>query len=214
MTLRVIGAGLGRTGTMSLKLALEKLLGGRCYHMLEVFAHPEHVPVWHAAARAASADGEMPDWSAFLSDYVATVDWPASAFWPELARAFPDALILLSLRDSQSWWESASSTIFTQSRLADEHSLDAWTAMVKDLFAARFTESIQDREASIAAFERHNAHVLATAPRERLLQWRAADGWAPLCAALGVPEPDEPFPKINTREHWAMMHGAPASEAT
>src|SRR6185503_15007982 len=203
MSLRVVGAGLGRTGTLSLKVSLEKLLGGRCYHMAEVFAHPDHVAVWHAAAR-----GEMPDWKALLRDYEAAVDWPASAFWPELAAAFPDAVILLSLRDPQSWWESASSTIFTETRRGFEAgALDAWHAMVKALFAARFTADIQDRESSIAAFERHNAHVLATAPPERLVQWRAAEGWAPLCAALGVPIPDEPFPRINTREQWALIHG-------
>jgi len=169
-----------------------------------MYAHPDHVAVWHAAAR-----GEMPDWNAFLGDYVAAVDWPASAFWPELAGANPDAVILLSLRDPQSWWESASNTIFTETRKGFQAgSLDAWHAMVKELFAARFTADIQDREASIGAFERHNARVLAKAPPERLVPWRAAEGWGPLCKALGVPVPDEPFPRINTREQWAMIHGA------
>src|SRR5690348_10458482 len=106
MSLRVIGAGCGRTGTMSLKLALERLLGAPCYHMVEVFAHPEHVPDWHAAAL-----GNMPDWNALFAGYAAAVDWPASAFWPELSAAFPDALVVLSVRDAQSWWQSAHETI-------------------------------------------------------------------------------------------------------
>src|ERR1051325_4107204 len=106
MKMRVVGAGLGRTGTMSLKLALEKLLGAPCHHMLEVFQHPEQVPIWNAAAH-----GTLPDWSQFLADYAATVDWPSAAFWPELMEAYPDALVILSVRDTQAWWDSAHETI-------------------------------------------------------------------------------------------------------
>ena len=129
MTLRVVGAGLGRTGTLSLKLALEKLLGGPCYHMAEVFAHPEHVPVWHAAAR-----GEPVDWRALFAGYRAGVDWPQGSFWPEIAQAFPDALVLLSVRDADSWWQSASETIFRGMHAAEERAPE-WYAMVRELFA-------------------------------------------------------------------------------
>src|SRR5690242_16311928 len=97
MTLRVVGAGLGRTGTHSLKLALEQLLGAPCYHMAEVFEHPEHVPLWDQATR-----GEMPDWDALFDGYGAAVDWPMAAFWREIGEAYPDALILLSVRDADS----------------------------------------------------------------------------------------------------------------
>src|SRR5579884_4290855 len=109
--LRVIGAGIGRTGTHSLKLALERLLGGRCYHMVEVFQRPEHIPVWAAAAK-----GEPVDYRRLLDGYVAAVDWPSAAFWPELAAAFPDAVIVLSSRDADGWWRSASRTIFEAMR--------------------------------------------------------------------------------------------------
>src|SRR5688572_13224161 len=102
MTLQVVGAGLGRTATKSLKIALEHVLAAPCYHMDEVFAHPGHIPAWHAAAQ-----GRMPDWHTLLAGYHAVVDWPAAAFWPELSKAFPDALVLLSVRDPQSWWQSA-----------------------------------------------------------------------------------------------------------
>ena len=95
MTFRVVGAGLGRTGTHSLKLALEQLLGGPCYHMSETFGRPADIPVWHAAA-----NGQMPDWPTFLADYTATVDWPACAFWRPLADEYPDAIVLLSTRSS------------------------------------------------------------------------------------------------------------------
>src|SRR5207244_1907794 len=107
MSLRVVGAGLGRTATYSLKIALERLLGAPCYHMVEVFEHPEHVATWHDAAL-----GRMPDWQEFLAGYAAAVDWPASAFWREMSEAFRDAIILLSTRDPVSWWESAHATIF------------------------------------------------------------------------------------------------------
>src|SRR5438067_1235019 len=100
MAPRVVGAGVGRTGTHSLTLA--QLLGGTCYHMFEVFMHPDDIPVWQRAV-----DGEMPDWRAFLGECTAIVDWPASAFWRELADAFPDAIVLLSVRDVDSWWASA-----------------------------------------------------------------------------------------------------------
>jgi Sulfotransferase domain len=200
MTLRVVGAGLGRTGTMSLKLALEKLLGGPCYHMLEVLSHPEHVPEWHRAAR-----GEMPDWSTLLAGYRAAVDWPASAFWPELAAAYPDAVVLLSVRDPDAWWESASQTIFKGIAHAEERGVPEMAerlAMVRDLFAQRFVWPPDQEALAKAAFERHNARVRASVPRERLLEWQASDGWGPICQALGVAVPDEPFPRSNTREDW------------
>ena len=191
--LRVVGAGIGRTGTLSLKLALERLLGAPCYHMAEVFMHPEHAPAWHEAAR-----GNLPDWHKFFRNYRATVDWPAASFWPELTRAFPEALVLLSVRDAESWWRSAHATIFP----GMERASPEWRAMIGTLFDARFTTRLDDREACIAAFERHNAAVRAAIPPSRLLEWRAGDGWEPLCAALGVPVPDEPFPHRNSTEEW------------
>jgi len=198
--MRVIGAGLGRTGTMSLKLALERLLGGPCYHMVEVFAHPEHVPVWHAAAR-----GEMPDWRAFLAGYAAAVDWPASAFWRELAAAFPEALILLSTRDAPAWWRSASRTIFPASRTQT----GPWREMVDELFARRFTSELDDAEACISAYEGHNAAVRREAPPRRLVEWRPEDGWGPLCHALDLPVPAEPFPRVNTTDEFLAGHTMP-----
>ncbi len=199
MKLRVVGAGVGRTGTASLKLALERLLGARCYHMREVFAHPEHVAPWHAAVR-----GELEDWGAILDGYVAAVDWPASAFWEELAAANPDALILLSVRDAESWWESADQTILPAVRegIPTGPELAGWHPMVLDLFRTRFTSEVSDREASIAAFERHNRRVRERAPAGRLLEWQAGEGWQPICRALGVPVPADPFPRTNTREEW------------
>lgn len=201
MTLRVVGAGLGRTGTMSLKAALERLLGAPCYHMLELFEHPEHVPRWHAAAR-----GEAVDWVDLLGGYAAAVDWPSVTFWPELAQTFPDAIVLLSMRDPHAWWKSAHATIFPSIAEGPPE----WRAMIEALFALRFTTKIDDEDACIEAYERHVAHVRATVPRERLIEWQPGDGWEPLARALGVAVPDEPFPHTNTTEEFQARHaGAP-----
>jgi hypothetical protein len=158
--------------------------------MVEVFAHPEHVPVWHAAAR-----GEMPDWKTLMHDYVAAVDWPASAFWPELTRAFPDAVILLSLRDPQSWWESASSTIFTETRKGFQAgALDAWHAMVKAVHDARFTANIHDRESSIAAL---SATTPRCSPPRRASAWFS--GGRPKVGSRCAPRSESPSPTNRSR---------------
>jgi hypothetical protein len=189
VTLRIIGAGVGRTGTTSLKLALEKLLGARCYHMLEIFERPQDIPRWQAAA-----EGRMPDWHALFDGYAAAVDWPASAFWPEIHAAFPDAMIILSERDPDAWWRSASDTIFPAISSTDND----WRRMVDAMLENRFVTAIEDRDACVAAYEAHNAKVRATAPGSHLVTWRPEQGWAPICAALGLPVPDGPFPHANT----------------
>jgi hypothetical protein len=204
MTLRVVGAGLGRTGTHSQKLALERLLGGPCYHMIETFGRPDDISVWHRAI-----DGDVPDWEAFLADYVAAVDWPACAFWRELSDAFPDALVLLSTRDVDSWWTSASSTIFEAlaGELSAEEIRGGQQSMVIDLFFKRFTPLWQDEDEAKAAFVAHNEAVRAAIPKERLVEWQPGDGWEPICNALGLPVPDEPYPHVNTTADFRTMTG-------
>jgi hypothetical protein len=195
--LRVVGAGLPRTGTRSLKLGLELLLGDRCYHMSEVFQQLEDVPVWQAAIR-----GDEVDWSSFPPDCVAAVDWPASAFWRELADANPDALIVLSTRSSASqWWESADATILPVLRKNPEPDFEDWQTMTKALFAREIDENWDDAATAQAFYEDYNERV-REAPSDRLLDWRAADGWEPLCQALDLPVPEEPFPHVNTRQEW------------
>ncbi len=198
--LRVVGAGLPRTGTHSLKDALEKLLGGPCYHMSVIPNHPYDLgPGWRTAL-----EGGTPDWDRLLDGYVASVDWPASMFWEPLSAANPEAVILLSQRDSAAtWYASVAATVapacaaprdpeWTQGR-------DALTLMER--FAGR--EDWVSPEVLIAAYERHNDHVRRTAPSDRLVPWRPGDGWNPICDALGLPVPDEPFPWTNRREDWA-----------
>lgn len=187
----MVGAGLGRTGTMSLKAALEQLLGGRCYHMLEV-REPDQIDVWTRIAQ-----GETQLLEGIMGGYSATVDWPAASFWQELAEANPGAPILLSTRSSaEEWWRSASSTIFLRMGQDDisQRFRDMWGAIAAD----RFTLDWQDAEQAMRAYDRHNAQVRAQAPADRLVEWQPGDGWAPICAALGVPEPDTPFPHTNT----------------
>ena len=204
MTLRVVGAGVARTGTNSLKVALEHLLGGRCYHMYEVFGQDAHVPQWHAAIR-----GEAVDWDGLFAGWVAAVDWPASALWREIADANPDAVILLSQRESpEAWWRSAERTVFDVARSRVPPDMAAWYEMYMDLLRLRFTDRWSDPAAAMAAYERHNAEVRAEAPAGRLVEWTTGDGWEPLCAALDLPVLDEPFPHVNTTAEFVARREA------
>lgn len=196
MALRVLGVGLGRTGTSSLRVALEMLLGEPCYHMREVITRqPEHIQIWHDAAL-----GNMPDWDALFADYAATVGPPPAWFWPELLAAFPDALVLLSIRDAQTWWDSASQTIFKTDESATMS--DTFKAMTKAVYTSLGLVNRQDRETAIRISEAHNTAVREAVPAERLLIWQVGDGWAPICEALDLPVPDVPFPHTNTRAEF------------
>jgi hypothetical protein len=212
MTVRVVGAGLGRTGTNSLRLALEQLLGAPCYHMMVVSDRPQDVDVWWAALR-----GEMPDWSAFPAGFEALVDWPSTAFWRELAAAHPDALVLLSVRESaEAWWRSVERTLVPTMAApppADRPGLARQRQMVRELVASTFTPDLADAEAAMAAYERHNAEVRETVPPQRLLEWQAGDGWQPICDALGLPVPPQPFPHTNTTADFRTMVGLDGEEA-
>src|SRR5215472_1167383 len=205
--LKVVGAGVGRTGTHSLKNALEILLGGTCHHMIEVImVSPEQIPTWIEAI-----DGKEIDWNALMEPYTAQVDWPGASFWPELSAANPDALVLLSVRDPDEWYTSCSNTIFGGiQRMVNEG--NEWMAAMLRLFGERFSDKIDDRNAMIAAFEKHNDAVRAAIPADRLLEWTAADGWEPICERLGVPVPSEPFPVTNTTKEFREMLGMPPLE--
>jgi hypothetical protein len=192
---RVVGAGVGRTGTLSLKVALERLLGGTCHHMHEVVAHPEELASWQAAAQ-----GDPVDWRELLGPYTATVDWPAAALWPEISAAFPDAVVLLSVRDPDAWYASVRETILTPTVRGIERPAgeDPWSDMIRAVMAHRFTLRLDDPDAAKAAFVAHNARVRAEVDPARLVEWEPSMGWAPICAALDLPVPAEPFPHTNT----------------
>jgi hypothetical protein len=215
MALRVVGAGLPRTGTASLKAGLERLLGGSCYHMVELLMeHVEHAGTWRDAI-----DGQPPDWPRFLAGYTAAVDWPASWTWRELADAFPDAVVLLSQRDSaETWYRSVEGTVLQSmhriAKYADpdqvppsERRPAQWAdaspeqlVALGQLFTRLGRVLSGDRDMIMAYYQRHLAEVRATIPPGRLLEWQPTAGWEPLCAALDVPIPDEPFPHENSSE--------------
>jgi hypothetical protein len=205
MALKVVGAGVGRTGTHSLKVALEQLLDAPCYHMIEVFGRPDDVPRWQRAV-----DDDAGPWDDIFGSYVAAVDWPTSAFWEPISAAYPDAIILLSTRSSaDAWYESASNTIFAaMDRFETEN--PEWIRMTRGMLGA-FTPDVTDAAASKEAYERHNANVRATAPADRLVEWQPGDGWEPICAALKVPVPDAPFPHVNTTDEFRAMAGLDAA---
>ena len=204
MSLRVVGAGLGRTGTNSLQLALQQLLDAPCYHMMEVVGHPEHLAVWqHAIA------GKPVEWDSVFDGYAAAVDWPVAAFWRELSARYPDALVLLSVRDAKKWWKSASTTIFeTADRpRPDDPLFGELHDMVGSMFTQCFTPDWRDEHAAKAAYEAHNAAVRAAIPADRLVVWHPGDGWEPICRALGTAVPSEPFPHVNSTADFRQLTG-------
>ena len=206
MAVRVVGAGLGRTGTHSLKLALEQLLGGPCYHMSELIERESDTAVWAAATR-----GEDVDWPGFLAGFHATVDWPACAFWEPIARAFPDAVVLLSVRESpEAWWNSFGRTIAQALQKPVPPEDEGWVErrrMVLAMIETTFTPDWRDRDGAIAAYIRHNDRVREAVPAERLVEYRAGDGWEPLCAALGIEIPAEPFPHTTRTAEFRATSG-------
>jgi hypothetical protein len=198
MTLAVVGAGFGRTGTLSLKAALETLGFAPCHHMVEVARQPADALLWTTAARSAA-----PDWPALVRGYAAAVDWPAAAFWRELASAFPTARVILTVRDSAAWYASFRETILARTRsLAPprDSPLRAIYDLTQELiFDGVFAGQAADEAHAIAVYEAHNRRVVDCIARERLLVYDLTDGWAPLCRFLQRPIPSEPFPHLNTR---------------
>jgi hypothetical protein len=201
MELVVVGAGVGRTGTQSLKVALEQLLDAPCHHMAEILGDPAQIPAWIDAI-----EGRPVDWSVMLARYRAIVDWPGGAFWRELSTANPDALVLLSVRDPEAWYRSASNTIFLAfDNLPAE--LQPWMSEVRKLLHDRFSDRFDDPTAMMDAFVRHNESVRAEVPAGRLLEWTPGEGWEPICERLGLPVPTEPFPVTNTTNEFREMIG-------
>ena len=210
MSLSIIGPGFGRTGTLSLKFALEQLGLGPCYHMMEVFGRAEHVAMWTDAA-----NGRPVDWETVFAGFKATVDWPACAFWRELIVRYPQAKVVLTERDPERWYESAYNTIYqamirpmpVDDPLSQQHRAMARKIVLENTFGGRF----EDRAYAITVFQRHNEAVRREVPAARLLVYEVGAGWEPLCRFLGVPVPSEPFPRVNSTEEFRsrFMFDAP-----
>lgn len=207
MALQLIGSGLGRTGTLSMHTALNRLGFGPCHHMIEALAHPETMPLWVEAARCAQTCGAK-DWDRLFAGYRSVVDWPGVRYWRELVACYPDARVLHTTRDADSWFESTQATIFAPANLERfKHG-----GPMADFFAVALGEvsdHLNDRAFMIDYFHRHEAAVKAAVPAERLLVFPVGSGWAPLCEFLGVPVPGEPFPSENSREAFARRSAPP-----
>ncbi len=201
MTLKVIGAGYPRTGTSSLKLALEQLGFGPCHHMREIIMNPPSAALWVEAALG------RPDWEKVLGGYQSCTDAPGCLFWRELAEAYPAAKILLSVRDPEAWFESTQATVFSEAMLgmAKGTPLERFFELA---VVPEFGDRIHDRDFMLAQYERRRQEVIRDVPPERLLVMDVREGWAPLCAFLGVAVPETPFPRENSREEMASLRAA------
>lgn len=201
MPLHVVGAGFGRTGTNSAKLALEMLGMGPCHHMLEVRDRPEQVAFWAAAAR-----GERSDWDTTFADYQSAVDWPSAYFWKPIAAHYPQAKVLLTVRPEQEWVRSIHATIHESLRTRNERAQGPAREqgdMAFDIIEQRtFGGRLADAEHALAVYRANIADVRATIAPERLLVWDVAEGWEPLCRFLGVAVPEQPFPRTNSTEEF------------
>jgi hypothetical protein len=207
--MRVIGAGLPRTGTLTQKVALEMLGFEPCYHWVNVIADLDQVGVWNRAL-----DGDAP-WEEVFGGFHATVDWPGGYFWSELTDHYPDAKVLLSVREPEKWEPSFRETIWnmcfgeslirliSSARGQVDPQWSRYLRLVDRMFwsgEGTFAAGHETPEQLIAQFERHNEQVKASVPHERLLVWSVTEGWGPLCEFLDVPVPAEPLPHVNDRE--------------
>jgi len=197
MSLSVIGAGYGRTGTLSLKAALEQLGFMKCHHMLEVIRNPEQMAGWMAAAL-----GKPADWDALFRGYQAAVDWPTCHFYRELADYYPDAKVVLTVRDPLAWFESMSNTtlrVIKAGMAADPHRQNLGSELV---VKAAFQGEIDDADHAVAIFNRHTEEVRANIDPDRLLVFDVREGWDPLCAFLGKRVPRGEFPRTNSQDEF------------
>ena len=213
MAIKIVGAGFGRTGTKSLKQALEMLGFGPCYHMIELHQDPERLRFWQEAA-----DTGKTYWNALFDGYNSCVDWPAAYYWRELADFYPDAKVLLSVRTADSWVKSIQSTIFmglgTFPDMPPGMERDR-REMNYDIIAKRtFDERLDDDDYLVSAFNNHTAEVQRTIAPERLLTYDGAQGWEPLCKFFGVPTPQEPYPFTNTTADFQERARERAQELT
>jgi hypothetical protein len=204
--MKLIGVGLPRTATLTQKVALEMLGIGPCYHMVNVLGDLDLVPLWRDAL-----DG-TPDWERIFEGHQSTVDWPGGFFYRELIEAYPDAKVLLSVRDPEAWERSMRDTVWgviwgdslirhlsSASAVVDPKWRGYLELMKGLLWEGRGTlaDRHSERDGLIESFNRHTAAVKQAVPADRLLVWDAKEGWEPLCRFLGVDVPPMPLPHVN-----------------
>jgi len=196
MSLKIIGAGYGRTGTLSLKSALETLGYNRCHHMIEVINKPGEAHKWLDAI-----DNPAVNWDELFEGFEACVDWPACHFYQQLADYYPEAKVLLTVRDPGAWFESMSATTLNviRPRLTDPGNRNLGAELV---VKGALNGNIDDPVHGAEMFRRHTAEVIASIDADRLLVYDVSEGWAPLCEFLGKPVPDAPFPRVNSRDEF------------
>ncbi len=203
MSLSVFGAGWGRTGTSSLKLALEQLGFGPCHHMSEVMGNPNQMQHWSDIA-----NNEIVDWNAVFDQYHSACDWPSSHYWRELAEFYPDAKIVLTTRPGEEWWKSYSNTIMAGLKAADEGANDPMLRFLFEISEKMFLKTANcrydDKDKFIKAMNEYEGIVrdYFSKQPERLLVFSVKDGWEPLCEFLGVPVPSSDFPRTNDTEQF------------
>ena len=198
--MKVFGTGFGRTGTMSLKIALEKLGMGPCYHMKEIVIRPSHIKMWYDISL-----GDHPKWNQLFKSFNSGVDYPVCLFYEELVNKFPDAKFILTLRDFDSWYNSTLNTVYKVPTM-----LPAWFRKIvppvhklilmqnKLIWSGLFNNQFGDKEYVRSVYNNHIDNVKKTIPDNRLLLYSVYEGWAPLCEFLDVDIPEDiPFPKVN-----------------
>ena len=205
MALKVIGAGLPRTATWSQKLALEQLGLGPCYHMSEALQHREHWPIWVRAA-----GGEAVDWDEVFAGWGSTTDAPGCQVYKQLADYYPDAKVVLSVRDPEKWFASTQNTVLGGD-VVGFHGARGSLGMVEAVGWGS-DPRLHDKAFMMDRFHSHIEEVKANIAPERLLVYQVSDGWAPLCEFLGLPIPDAPFPRVNSTEDFQAMIAARAAD--
>ncbi len=212
MSLKIIGTGLGRTGTHSLKLALEQLGFEKCYHMIELFQNPEDLEYFKKAE-----NGENVNWDQLFKGYLSAVDYPVARYYKQIIDYYPGAKVIHTIRDPESWYKSASDTIFWASKPS------SWRIMKLavhlpfspesrkrlpvlkfngKLVDNEFGKDLKNKEEVIRRYNEHNEEVIRTVPKDRMLVFDPNSGWETLCNFLNVPVPDNPFPRSNTSEEF------------
>jgi len=196
MALSIIGAGFGRTGTASMKLALETLGEGPCHHMKEVMTSSQQTLLWRHVSQ-----GNLSSWDDVFNGFNSAVDWPAAYFWRELSEYYPNAKIILTVRSSESWYSSMVNTIFKVMKSSTDPSSVGSKLIAQGVFGGR----LDDREHAIALYEKNIEEVQASFNQDRLLTYHLGAGWEPLCQFLDKPVPDTPFPRRNSKDEFDAM---------